>query len=849
MWDTLTLPFSGNFSLRSIVRSLTAVLLSAFLLATFNTAVSHAADASWQDDGSVLYNGKTYRATSPIPTGVNVPQGSSVFVAREDNSPEASVLYIEPNTDSTKEMVVKVSEYTVNNTGEYTNPRPPTPVTASLEAKPEAKNKTQCDVAGVGWIICMTSKFIAEGMDKIFAIVADFLAVKPVSTDTSSGLFKAWSIALSLANLMFILAFLFIIYAHLTSYGMSNYDIKKMIPKLIVAAILVNISYYICSIAVDISNVLGYSVQEALVSIRKSLPDPVSEVSWSNLTTYILSGGTIAAAGVGAVVGYSAAGGISGLAFLLFPVLVAGALAVLVALLVLAARQALIVVLIVVAPLAFVAYLLPNTEKWFEKWRDLFMTMLLVFPLFSLLFGGSQLASYIVIQNTDQISIVIFAMFIQVAPLVMTPFLVKFSGSLLGRLAGMVDNPRKGVVDRARNWGQSRADLRKGAMVSKGANTRFGVSRMAYNRDMRRRNREGLKSMYEGEADAAWHNDKRYHSIHRRTKAADVIKKVGESNGDAAFEQYKKTNPALQQYTGQQRLNQDLIKNYQSREEADWEEAKSQKVNPATNQFAQYSSAAQSAYREGRVIQDNTTIAQALQKTEYSNDIQADTALQMRAGGIGGAQGAIKIKAAAVADVVKSGNDAVEAIKMASDIKAGDVPSMVTAFNKAVEDNDIASMRAHADMLASSADFGMNKLREAIKSKENVIRSNVDTVDIFRHHINSNSGINAQAEDIAVWSRDSDNGYRTIEEIGKSGNTWKNLTASQIAGSKKSTQEIALAATKDDGSWALTKGMAADIVRSNAWMSIKDEMKQRFLDRAEISDRFDVRGGGSNSSS
>lgn len=37
-----------------------------------------------------------------------------------------------------------------------------------------------------------------------------------------------------------------------------------------------------------------------------------------------------------------------------------------------AARQALIVILIIISPLAFVAYLLPGTEKWFDKWKDVF---------------------------------------------------------------------------------------------------------------------------------------------------------------------------------------------------------------------------------------------------------------------------------------------------------------------------------------------------------------------------------------------------------------------------------------------------------------------------------------------
>ena len=74
-------------------------------------------------------------------------------------------------------------------------------------------------------------------------------------------------------------------------------------------------------------------------------------------------------------------------------------LVLLLVLLIMAARQALIVILIIISPLAFVCYLLPGTEKWFKKWRDLFFTMLVFFPAFAVIFGGAQLAGIIIIQN------------------------------------------------------------------------------------------------------------------------------------------------------------------------------------------------------------------------------------------------------------------------------------------------------------------------------------------------------------------------------------------------------------------------------------------------------------------
>jgi uncharacterized membrane protein YhaH (DUF805 family) len=86
---------------------------------------------------------------------------------------------------------------------------------------------------------------------------------------------------------------------------------------------------------------------------------------------------------------------------MLVPAATLAGLTLLFILLIMAARQALIIILIIVSPLAFVCYLLPGTEKWFKKWRDSFLTMLVFFPAFAVVFGGAQLAGIIIIQNAS----------------------------------------------------------------------------------------------------------------------------------------------------------------------------------------------------------------------------------------------------------------------------------------------------------------------------------------------------------------------------------------------------------------------------------------------------------------
>lgn len=229
---------------------------------------------------------------------------------------------------------------------------------------------------------------------------------------------------------------------------MNNYTIKKMLPRLVIAAVLVNVSFWICALAVDLSNIVGYSLKSLLDGIMKNNMTSLSWDSiWSLLITGAGLGGLTAGIGAGAAAATATMG--IGLVWLVLPLLILAVISVLTALFVLIVRQALVIILIVLSPLAFVAFLLPNTEKWFTKWRELFMTMLLFFPLFSLLFGGATLAMNILISAAESVGSqagnndpwragILFISGITIQFLVMfsAPFAVKFSGSTVGGIAG-----------------------------------------------------------------------------------------------------------------------------------------------------------------------------------------------------------------------------------------------------------------------------------------------------------------------------------------------------------------------------------------------------------------------------
>ncbi|MDB5187344.1 MAG: rane protein of unknown function, partial [Candidatus Saccharibacteria bacterium] len=584
-----------------------------------------------------------------------------------DPQQKAHVISFPSGADLATVTAAQYSEYSFVPPGTYNNKTNARQISIDAQSSTN-QGVNSCDntfTFGIGWIICPATNFLAGAMDWLFQILSGFLAVRPAQTNAENALYRAWSYMRNFANIAFVIAFLIIIYSQLTSFGISNYGIKKILPRLIIAAILVNASYWICAIAIDISNILGYSLQSLFIGMRNAIIGAEGNswdvVSWQSLGGFILSGGTAAVAiGVG---GHAlAAGAAGGALFLLLPILVGALMAVLVALLIMAARQAIITVLVILAPLAFVAYLLPNTEKYFDKWRGLFTTMLVLFPVFSVLFGGAQLAGIAIIQNADSINLIILGMAVQVAPVVITPFLIKFSGSLLGRIAGMVNNPNRGAIDRTRKWATERAAQNKDrALAQKDPNF---AARLAQGIDKKRRIREGKQGGHKAMADARWARSQEYSNIQQTSFEAGQLKDIGETNAQARYEASKQTNPWIQSTDIQAReakLEQD---NASKTAERNWQNLQAGNTSGliADSDVARSGLALRVRQNTERsqVLASNLQAAQHVQQQNFAEELEKDAGLREMAGGID-PSGALKAEARAMSVISKANKEDIEA--------------------------------------------------------------------------------------------------------------------------------------------------------------------------------------------
>ena len=466
-----------NKWLQWFVLLIAGMLVGIFLNTLTHSTSVYAADATW-DGHDLTYSNKKYtRLTDNNKVKkFNLPDNSLVYVNEDKNKKEVKVIYFPSGEiSSLSSATYAVYSFTPPDTYNQTDTS-----TISIDPPSENSTSTSCDVQGIGWFICPVSNWLADGIDYMYSALQEFLKTKPLeTTNQNSGIYLAWVIMRNISNVAFIVAFLVIIYSQLTSVGISNYGVKKMLPRLVIAAVLVNLSFTICAILLDLSNIAGYAFQDAFMGIKNTISTVGENTgvgwTWSEVIVMILSNGALA----GGVVATVAMG--AELLPLALSALVGIGLVLLLVLLIMAARQALIVILIIISPLAFVCYLLPGTEKWFKKWRDLFLTMLVFFPAFAVIFGGAQLAGIIIIQNATGANggiMQILGMVVQVIPLALTPIILKLSGGVLGKFAGFVNDKNKGLYDRTKNWSKDRREIIKNKKLANPNMARFNPNRL-----------------------------------------------------------------------------------------------------------------------------------------------------------------------------------------------------------------------------------------------------------------------------------------------------------------------------------------------------------------------------------
>ncbi len=336
----------------------------------------------------------------------------------------------------------------------------------STPAQTPSSGPSQCESSGfsLAWVICPVINAVTGAEQSIEKYVQDLLQTKPISftsslscsnkpgsscsseANFSSALYHVWSNFRLYGDIILVIAMLAIVYGEAAGGGMIEaYTVRKVLPRILVAAILINLSIYIVAGLEDIFNILGAGISSIIEAPFRAAAGSIMGGSKSVLPGMNIGGGT-GLLGVGALS--------LGLGALAFGVLTAGSIGILLLVVIMAlvavlgifitviVRQGLLVFLLLISPVAFALYVLPNTEQYFKKWWGLLIKTLTVYPIVTSVFAMAYVSG-VVMSDFDQtikptILAQCMALIAVVAPLFLIPFAFRMSGGVIGSVSGAV---------------------------------------------------------------------------------------------------------------------------------------------------------------------------------------------------------------------------------------------------------------------------------------------------------------------------------------------------------------------------------------------------------------------------
>jgi len=337
----------------------------------------------------------------------------------------------------------------------------------TTEQKKQSGSGTDCQFSGpFSYIVCPLFGLAQDAYFNLEDAVVSTLRVPPLLNSSTSvqNAMSIWSSIKNMTNVVFILIFLAIIFSTTLSLGLTNYNVKKMLPRLVVAAILVQFSWVLMQLSVDVSNILGAGIK-ALPIFNNVCAKTITDTA-GNVTQVVkvacssTAGGGPQFHGASEVVfGLGVAGlFIAGAAALLLviPLLLAvfsavmGILAVFVTLYL---RQLIIIILIVLSPLALAAWVLPNTENVFKTWLKSLMRLLLMYPLIVFIFSAAGLFSTIATPNSGVSGTIqgIAASILPIYVFYLVPWTFKWAGGAMTAVGGWVTSRASGISGAAQN--------------------------------------------------------------------------------------------------------------------------------------------------------------------------------------------------------------------------------------------------------------------------------------------------------------------------------------------------------------------------------------------------------------
>lgn len=310
---------------------------------------------------------------------------------------------------------------------------------AEIVEECQAENvPTNCNPeGGLGWLICPAIFVVSSASDISYAFVRNFMDIDVDFFRNDTPTFQVWSEIRNIANIGLILFFLFMIFSQMTGFGMNNYNIKKTLPKFIMAVILVNLSFMISQFLIDISNIVGSSMVKLINSIESSSFQSSEEVGVGS--AFLATGGT-ALAILLSIVAISTMRKMNALLSLVMPILTIYILAMITTGIMLLVRKAAVIALIAISPIAFLSLIFPRTEAFYNKWKQGMTVTLVAFPVIALLFGASGFVSKLITHSSSGVLMHVLGLAVSGVPMFIAPSMIRKSVSSLPAVGNSINN-------------------------------------------------------------------------------------------------------------------------------------------------------------------------------------------------------------------------------------------------------------------------------------------------------------------------------------------------------------------------------------------------------------------------
>lgn len=210
------------------------------------------------------------------------------------------------------------------------------------------------------------------------------------NNNLNSGVEKAWSVFKNIATILLVLVMLVMVISQAFGGGpFEAYTIRKMLPKLVAAVIIMQLSWVLIKFAIDLSNDIGVGIRDLMFApFGGGDKLQLDHLVGTNLGTHTTGQNdtfaflTVIAAGTAAFIVSVPTLALLGLYIVL---------GLLTAFIVLIFRKLLIILLVIAAPLAIIAWILPGTENYWKLWSRNFMKLLAMFPLIMALIAAGRI--------------------------------------------------------------------------------------------------------------------------------------------------------------------------------------------------------------------------------------------------------------------------------------------------------------------------------------------------------------------------------------------------------------------------------------------------------------------------